>query len=78
MTRIRPTELLVVLVLVFVAWGFVRTPRAATRIQYKVVSIDIESPGGQTRLETTLNQLGAQGWDLTDHEGALYMFTKQD
>ncbi len=79
MQRLRPHAFaFVVLVVVFVGVVFWRPSNAAQRIQYKVVAIQANGPADAMKLEQTLNQLGAQGWDLTDHEGDLYMFTKQN
>jgi hypothetical protein len=51
-------------------------PHALAGVQYKVVAITTSGSGDAGRLEAQLNQLGAQGWELVERDGPLYIFQK--
>jgi hypothetical protein len=51
-------------------------PKALAGVQYKVVAITTSGAGDAGRVEAQLNQLGAQGWELVERDGPLYIFQK--
>ena len=79
MRKMSFSRVVVIAITVFLFSGLLlqqRSKAAATVLQYKVMSMLTRGPEDAGALERTLNQMGAQGWEVVLKDGPLYVFRK--